>query len=596
MILNNAALDNAAAWSLQIALVVAAAGLAAVLLRLRAPAARLFYWRMALIASLVLPLVRPWKQQAMRADVSISTVMLATRVAKAAHHFPSLREAALWILAAGIVLRLGWLGLGLWRLARYRRHSRPFGKRGGAVLLLSEAVTSPVTFGVVRPVVLLPARFPEFDPVTREAILCHELLHVRRRDWLYTLAEEAVRAVFWFHPAIWWLLGEIGVAREEEVDRLAVAETRTRDAYVDALLAIAGAGTQPDLAPAPLFLRKRHLKRRVVSILKEVRMSKTRLVSSLAAALGILVAACWIAAATFPLSAAPDAVTDAPGVQVDTGGAALMHRAPVLYPESARKQGISGTVVVQAAVDASGDVTDAQVLSGPQELRKSALQSVLQWHFEADAGARSHQVSISFEPGAVPAATAAPAAPAPPTLAGRVVHGIAITGISNAARDQLLAQLPIHDGDTLGTDGVRRIKSVVTSFDQHLMVSFAVPVRGPNTDPQSPREVSIEIAPQSEANVKLRVGGNVQSTKLVAQPRPTYPVEAKQARIQGVVKLDVSIAADGTVQNINVIEGHPLLVPAALEAVKQWVYSPTLLNGQPVAVETEVDVHFTLAQ
>jgi TonB family protein len=484
---------------------------------------------------------------------------------------------------------VGWLGLGLCRLARYRRHSRPFGKRGGAVLLLSEAVTSPVTFGVVRPVVLLPARFPEFDPVTREAILCHELLHVRRRDWLYTLAEEVVRAVFWFHPAIWWLLGELGVAREEEVDRLVVAETRTRDAYVDALLAIAGAGSQPDLAPAPLFLRKRHLKRRVVSILKEVRMSKTRLVSSLAAALGILVAACWIAAATFPLSAAPDAVADAPGVQVDTGGVPLMHRVPVLYPESARKQGISGTVVVQAAVDASGDVTDAQVLSGPQELRKAALQSVLQWHFEADAGARSHQVSISFQASAAPAATAAPAVPPPPTLAGMVVRGILIMGVTDQARAQLLAQLPVHLGDTLGEGDASRIISAVANFDQHLGVSF------PN-DPQSPRAVSIAIAPQGEQSVRIRVGGNVQSTKIISKPAPVYPALAKSAHIQGVVKLHTFIAADGTVQNINVIEGHPLLVPAALEAVKQWVYQPTLLNGAPVAVETEVDVNFTLAQ
>jgi TonB family protein len=592
-------LDNAVAWSLQIALVITAAGLAATLLRLRAPRARLFYWRMALIASLALPLVRPWKHQAIAADVSISTVMLATRAAGAAHHFPSLREAVLWLMAAGIVLRLAWLGLGLWRLARYRRHSRPFGKRGGAVLLLSEGVTSPVTFGAVRPVVLLPARFQEFDPVTREAILCHELLHVRRRDWLYTLGEEVLRAVFWFHPAIWWLLGEIGVAREEEVDRLVVAETRTRDAYVDALLAIAGAGSQPDLAPAPLFLRKRHLKRRVVSILKEVRMSKTRLVSSLAAALGILVAACWIAAPTFPLSAAPDAVTDSPGVQVDTGGVALMHRAPVLYPESARKQGISGTVVVQAAVDASGDVIDAQVLSGPEELRKAALQSVLQWHFEADAGARSHQVSISFQADAIPAATVAPAVPAAPTLTGRVVHGILVMGVPDQARARLLAQLPVHDGDTLGEGDASRILSAVNSFDQHLWVSFevlAIPAPGPNANPQPPREVSIVIAPQGEQSVRIRVGGNVQSTKLISQPRPAYPAVAKQARIQGVVKLDTFIAADGTVQNINVISGHPLLVPAAMEAVKQWIYQPTLLNGNPVPVETEVDVNFTLSQ
>src|SRR5207253_9437469 len=122
---------------------------------------------------------------------------------------------------------------------------------------------------------------------------------------------------FWYHPAIWWLLGEIGLAREQEVDRQVVERTQSREAYVDALLAIAGAKPQLDLAPAPLFLRKRHLKQRVVSILKEVRMSKSRWISALAAGLGILAAACWIVTAAFPLGAAPQVVKDARGVAVD---------------------------------------------------------------------------------------------------------------------------------------------------------------------------------------------------------------------------------------------------------------------------------------
>jgi len=79
----------------------------------------------------------------------------------------------------------------------------------------------------------------------QDAILCHEILHVRRRDWLFTVVEELVRAVFWFHPAIWWLLGEIGLAREQAVDRQVVEVTKSREEYVDALLAIAGAQPRP---------------------------------------------------------------------------------------------------------------------------------------------------------------------------------------------------------------------------------------------------------------------------------------------------------------------------------------------------------------
>jgi periplasmic protein TonB len=97
-------------------------------------------------------------------------------------------------------------------------------------------------------------------------------------------------------------------------------------------------------------------------------------------------------------------------------------------------------------------------------------------------------------------------------------------------------------------------------------------------------------------NQHIRVGGIVQTAKLVKQPRPNYPALAKSARIQGVVKLRALISKEGTIENLTVISGHPLLVPAALEAVKQWVYQPTLLNSEPVGVETEIDVNFTLSQ
>lgn len=334
-------------------------------------------------------------------------------------------------------------------------------------------------------------------------------------------------------------------------------------------------------------------------------MSKTRLVSSLAAAVAVLVAACWLATATFPLSAAPEAVADSPGVQVDIGGAALLHRTPVVYPEGAREQGVAGTVVVQAMVDTKGSVTDAQVLSGPEELRKAALSSVLNWHFVADNSGKTRQISITFQPGyaqATPKPAAVAAAPSP--LAGLAVQRISINGLSDAARSELLGRLNIHVGDTLASSDVPRITAAVAEFDQHLRVTFRANFTGPATNLQSGREVAIEIEPAaSEAPAgpaaqgpRLRIGGNLESTKLVFQVTPVYPSQAKAARIQGMVKLDAIIGKDGKIVNLNVISGHPLLVPAALEAVKQWIYQPTLLNGDPAEVETAIDVNFTLAQ
>lgn len=75
----------------------------------------------------------------------------------------------------------------------------------------------------------------------------------------------------------------------------------------------------------------------------------------------------------------------------------------------------------------------------------------------------------------------------------------------------------------------------------------------------------------------------------------SFPL-AKQARIQGTVMLNVTIGQDGRVENLTALGGHPLLIPAALEAVKQWVYRPTLLNGNPVVVISQVEVTFTLDQ
>jgi protein TonB len=101
---------------------------------------------------------------------------------------------------------------------------------------------------------------------------------------------------------------------------------------------------------------------------------------------------------------------------------------------------------------------------------------------------------------------------------------------------------------------------------------------------------------KAAAPKRITIGGNVQQAKLIRQPKPIYPPLAKQARISGTVQLTAIISKDGTIQDLKVIKGHPLLIPAALEAVKQWVYQPTLLNGEPVEVITQIDVNFTLSQ
>jgi len=649
--------DNFVTYNMQVGLLIGLAALIPAALRLRMPHARLTFWHVLLAACLLLPLLAPRKQQVIvvstpAADAALPPAPLPG-IPKPA--LP-LGEIAFGILAVGIAARLAWLAAGFWRLRRYRLHSRPLEPALSwgveADLRLSADVASPVTFGFRKPVVLLPAHFSELEPAMQDAVLCHEILHIRRGDWVFTLAEEIVRCIFWFHPAVWWLLGEIGLSREQAVDREVIELTKSRDGYLDALLAIAGANPQLDLAPAPLFLRKRHLKQRVVSILKEVRMSKTRRISALAAGLTSLAAACWLVTAALPLSASPQVIADAPGITVDLAGGTVLHRTAIGYPEAALKAHVQGIVSVEATVDSSGNVTDARVISGPAELRRAALQAVLQWHFTMDGATSTRRVNISFtaplEPaapavsgsvpggvvggvpggvvggvvGGVPAnasrsaeagatAMTAPRVLSAPTLAGKTLSSYLISGLTEQARADLLSRLPVRQGDTLAEDSFDRISKAVRDFDEHLTVGrvfyrssgdVGITIVAPGADYRvgggvlSGAAAAAQTSPDPNGPKRITIGGNAQQAKLVSQVRPAYPPLAKQARISGVVRLQAVIGADGAVKSLTVISGHPLLVQAAIEAVQQWVYEKTLLNGEPVEVLTQIDVNFTLSE
>jgi TonB family protein len=643
--------DNFVTYGMQIGLLIGLAAFVPTLLRLRMPRARLAYWHILLTVCLLLPLMAPRKQETIYASTPTATALPTPMPMPASPKRAIPRsQVAFALIAAGMMARLVWLGVGFWKLRQYRLNSRPLEPALSwgveADLRISADVSSPVTFGFRKPVVLLPAHFPELAPEMQDAVLCHEILHVRRGDWLFTLGEELVRCVFWFHPAIWWLLGEIGLAREQAVDQEAIELTKSRDGYLDALLAIAGANPQMDVAPAPLFLRKRHLKQRVVSIMKEVRMSKTRRVSALAAGLGFLAAACWVVTMALPLAAQPTVVNDAPGVTVDLGGSSVLHRTGVTYPIGAMRAHISGIVTVEASLDSAGNVIDARVVSGPPELRRNALQSVLQWHFSMDNASLTRRINIDFKapaelperpagvmggtvvsvvggvPGGVAGGTTSGVregvlggvigsgpsvgyAITQPIFAGKVLGSIMISGLSEQAKNDLLSRLPVHEGDIMADDSFDKVVKVVRDYDEHLNVGRMLPrgssdrvgitIIAPGGGMAASPMSTASVPPPADGTKRITIGGNVQQAKLISQPAPVYPPLAKQARISGVVHLQVVIAKDGTVKDIALISGHPLLVPPSFEAVKNWRYQPTLLNGDPVEVLTQVDVNYTLS-
>ena len=302
--------------------------------------------------------------------------------------------------------------------------------------------------------------------------------------------------------------------------------------------------------------------------------------------------------------AAAQTVADAPGVTVTLNGSTVLHRTGVIYPLALRQKGVQGTVLVEVTLDAKGNVSDARVLSGPAELRRTSLESVLSWHFTEDAANSSRQVGLRFElPGEAtraergsdfnPALVVLPPAPAGPL--GRRIQMIEVREISNDARNALLARLPAREGEVLSQELAEATVQAVKDFDEHLRVGFAGAPNG---------ESAIEIAlagyrsdpsPSLPSVVnRIRIGSSLLQSKLKSAQPPGYPALARQARVEGVVKLNAVVGKDGSVQNLSVVSGHPLLIPAAIEAVKHWTYEPTAINGSPTDVESEVDVNFAL--
>jgi hypothetical protein len=307
-------LGNLLAYCVQVALVVGVGGLAAAL-RLRQPRVVLAYRQALLVACLLLPMLEPWQRVSLGS--AAGAALIISTQAGGADSLLALFPLHAWVLlalVAGAGLGLLRLALRLCRLNHYRRAALRIAPLPGtlrdAVALVgveptfcfSNRVESPVTFGWLDPAVILPRWFERMEESHQRAIACHELLHVARRDWLVNLLEELILTFFWFHPAVWWVVRSIRLGREQVVDGEVVALTGARKPYLHALLEIAGAARAMPL-PAPFFLVESQLARRVGALVKEVRMSKPRLIGSLVIALGVLVPTGWWAAKTFRLIA-----------------------------------------------------------------------------------------------------------------------------------------------------------------------------------------------------------------------------------------------------------------------------------------------------
>jgi TonB family protein len=248
-----------------------------------------------------------------------------------------------------------------------------------ALLLVSARVESPVTFGWRSPVVLLPAGFPELPLQAQRGILCHELLHVRRRDWLAALFEEGVRALLWFHPGVWMLLARIALSREQVVDREAVLLTGSRRDYLEALRTVATGFGQAAVPGLPFFHRG-HLLERVTHLCKEVPMSRPRIATLVTTFAGLLALTAVLGVLAFPMAGWARPLK----VEGNVKPPKVMTKKAPSYPAAAREDKIEGTVVVNTVIDEQGRVRNPTVAdsSGNAELDQEAVDTVARWTFE----------------------------------------------------------------------------------------------------------------------------------------------------------------------------------------------------------------------
>jgi TonB family protein len=536
---------NLFSYSLQIGVLVGFCAGMPRLLRVSAPSLQHTFWRAVLLACLLLPLVQPWHPSARIGHGAAASAAQSGRSDAASVVFVFASDAArmhnwgfavLIVLVAGAAGRLAWVCAGLVRL---RRRSASDTDANGefdelqaslrthASIRWSQDVQQPVTFGLLHPIVLLPMSVRSLQPRAVRAVVAHELFHVQRRDWAWLVLEECLRAVFWFHPAMWWLISRVQLARETVVDELSILFTNARRTYLDTLLTLADESALSSSSP---FSHRRHLFHRVMLLSKEGGMSPIRVIAA-ACVLGVALAGGALTGVrAFPLQA-PDAQTP----PRDPLGYETYHARAAEYYEKATKD----TALT------------------PEE-KATALRSAIS----------SEDRALTLNPDYVPAL---------------VYKNLALRTLAAMSNDPKEQDEMISEADELREKALALRRAAGIPDPAPLAAAIGPPI------PEGFKANVERLHP-------LRVGGNIATPVKTRNVNPLYPQEAQDAGVQGVVVIEAIVNGEGRVEDTRIVQSVPMLDVAALDAVRQWEYMPTLMNGQPVAVLMAVTVNFTLSK
>jgi len=581
-------------------------------LRVKAARVRHAVWASVVVLMLVLPVWTAWGPKAVLRILKPAPAIAVAQPAVAQQTLPegegpaSPVERAVWTWQDSLLglYLLGFAVLAVrlltgtvrtWMLIRRAE------ERTGR--LTSESCVTPITVGWFAPSVILPPSWTGWSRAQLDAVLAHEDEHARRRDPLVQWLALLNRAVFWFHPLAWWLSRQLSALAEEACDDAVLLRGHDPLCYSEYLLGLARVVQESGarvgvvgMAMPGTFLPQRI--RRIAAGVAVQRVSRLRiacvgmlcaLVSTVftVGAVGYSRAEAEISApAEFavPLlqSRGPEGLSRTTDELLRTVDGALRKRnvllaqakAPAAPPvasavsSAATGQSISGVVIdPSGAVVADAPVTLTDTDTGATASTTSD-NTGRYWFRNIDVGTYSVMLNV------------------------RGFKRLTQTGIAVAAGDA-------HNTGTmflaLGT--VAESLSVVGSRSAVAATTLpndALPLRVANSNYTAViGRRAIRMASAGPA----RIGGDVQAALLVNQIKPDYPTNLQQQGVAGTVKINAVISKEGMLTGLQVVSSpDPGLTQAALDAVSQWRYQPTMLNDQPVETVTTVDVNFSLTK
>jgi TonB family protein len=416
------------------------------------------------------------------------------------------------------------------------------------------------TWGVLRPCVLLPEDASNWSDDRLRVVLTHELAHIQRFDWPVQMIAELARAVYWFNPLFWFLCRCLRAESEPACDNIVLNSGIHANDYAVHLLELARTLRDSSKAWSPVLAMSGppNLERRFVAMLnpslnrKPVGRTAVLVTSVFALLVAVPLAAVRAGEEIKPVAESSQIVPAPVVVSVTRAAEAPVAKAPVkrAAPKPAPVQGLADGSLSGTVTDPTGAVIPGVTVTvSSRVVTQNAVT-------ETDV-----QTTVTNEVGAYTFPALTP------------------------GQYSLKALLP-------GFAGFRTVVDIVRgqTFVQKITLSVGSIAQSVTvTAVGQPRPESLPR--------RVRVGGNVIAANLISQVKPVYPQSASDAGIQGVVHLHGLIGTDGTLVGLTPVGfANPDLTNAALDAVRQWRYKPTLLNNEPVQVITTIDVEFKLAQ